>query len=80
MLILSRKIDEKIKIGDDITKEDYLEYTQYRLDEYPKLDVDAPMYDLLGRQVGQDYRGIVIQNGRKYIRVYAKCLKNIMFS
>jgi uncharacterized repeat protein (TIGR02543 family) len=35
---------------------------------YPKLDVDAPMYDLLGRQVGQDYRGIVIQNGRKYIK------------
>ena len=33
-----------------------------------ELDQTAPMYDLLGRQVGQDYRGIVIQNGRKYIK------------
>lgn len=28
------------KSYEDITKEDYLEYTQYRLDEYPKLDVE----------------------------------------
>ena len=28
------------KTHDEITEEDYLEYTKYRLDEYPKLDVD----------------------------------------
>ncbi len=33
-----------------------------------KLDINAPMYDVLGRQVGTDYKGIVIQNGQKYIR------------
>ena len=32
------------------------------------LDVTAPMYDLLGRQVNEDYRGIVIQNGHKFVR------------
>lgn len=32
------------------------------------LDVNAPMYDLLGRQVSEDYHGIVIQNGHKFIR------------
>ena len=28
------------KARNDLTNEDYLEYTQYRLDEYPKLDVE----------------------------------------
>ncbi len=32
------------------------------------LDPDAPAYNLLGLPVGPDYRGIVIQNGRKYLR------------
>ena len=32
------------------------------------LDLNAPMYDLLGRKVTEDYRGIVIQNGHKFIR------------
>ena len=31
------------------------------------LDVDAPMYDILGRQVDNTYKGIVIQNGNKYL-------------
>ena len=31
------------------------------------LDVNAPMYDILGRQVDNTYRGIVIQNGNKYL-------------
>lgn len=35
--------------------------------EYPPLDLNAPMYDILGRQVGASYRGIVIQNGQKYL-------------
>ena len=31
------------------------------------LDLNAPMYDVLGRQVDKDYRGIIIQNGNKYL-------------
>ena len=31
------------------------------------LDVNAPMYDVLGRQVDATYRGIIIQNGNKYL-------------
>ena len=33
----------------------------------PTLDLNAPMYDILGRQVNETYRGIVIQNGHKFI-------------
>ncbi len=33
-----------------------------------KLDLNAPMYDVLGRKVNADYHGIVIQNGKKFIR------------
>ena len=33
----------------------------------PALDMDAPMYDILGRQVDATYRGIIIQNGHKYL-------------
>ena len=33
----------------------------------PALNIDAPMYDVLGRQVDATYRGIIIQNGHKYI-------------
>ena len=33
----------------------------------PTLDTDAPMYDVLGRQVDATYRGIIIQNGNKYL-------------
>lgn len=36
-------------------------------DSNTTLDVDAPMYDTTGRRVGANYRGIVIQNGRKYM-------------
>ena len=31
------------------------------------LDLNAPMYDILGRQVDKTYRGIIIQNGNKYL-------------
>ena len=34
---------------------------------YPPLNPMAPMYDLLGRPVDKDYRGIVIQDGYKYL-------------
>ena len=33
----------------------------------PALDINAPMYDVLGRQVDATYRGIIIQNGNKYL-------------
>lgn len=32
------------------------------------LDLNAPMFDILGRKVNADYKGIVIQNGQKFIR------------
>ena len=32
-----------------------------------QLDVDAPMYDVMGRQVDNTYKGIVIQNGHKFL-------------
>lgn len=32
------------------------------------LDINQPMYNILGVQVGKDYKGIVIQNGQKYLR------------
>ena len=34
---------------------------------YVELNVNAPMYNVLGVQVGKDYKGIVIQNGQKYL-------------
>ena len=34
---------------------------------FAPLDINAPMYDILGRQVSSSYKGIVIQNGRKYL-------------
>ena len=33
----------------------------------PALDVNAPMYDVLGRQVDATYRGIILQGGNKYL-------------
>ena len=33
----------------------------------PILDMNSPMYDVLGRQVDATYRGIIIQNGNKYL-------------
>ena len=34
----------------------------------PQLDITLPMYNVLGQQVNATYRGIVIQNGCKYIK------------
>ncbi len=33
----------------------------------PALDINAPMYDIMGRRVDATYRGIIIQNGNKYL-------------
>jgi hypothetical protein len=32
-----------------------------------ELDLNAPMYDVLGRQVDKTYSGIVIQNGQAFL-------------
>ena len=32
------------------------------------VDENAPMYNIAGQRVGRDYKGIVIQNGRKVIK------------
>jgi alpha-amylase len=37
-------------------------------DSIPALDLTKPMYNILGQEVTAEYRGIVIQNGHKYIR------------
>ena len=37
-------------------------------DSIPVLDVTKPMYNILGQEVTAEYRGVVIQNGHKYIR------------
>lgn len=34
----------------------------------PQLDITLPMYNVLGQKVNATYRGIVIQNGHKYLR------------
>ena len=31
-------------------------------------DVDAPVYNLAGQRVSKDAKGILIQNGKKFIR------------
>ena len=36
------------------------------IDQVTTLDKNAPMYDVLGRPVGEGYKGIVIQNGQKF--------------
>lgn len=33
-----------------------------------KFDANAPMYNLAGQRVGASYKGVVIQNGKKYIK------------
>lgn len=35
--------------------------------EVPALDLNQPMYNVLGMKVNKNYRGIVIQNGHKYL-------------
>ena len=36
--------------------------------DIPALDLTKPMYNVLGQEVNAQYRGIVLQNGYKYIR------------
>ena len=37
------------------------------LDDVQTLDTNAPMFNILGQRVDDSYRGIVIQNGQKYL-------------
>ena len=39
-----------------------------KMEPVPALDITKPMYNVLGQQVSATYRGIVIQNGYKYIK------------
>ena len=32
------------------------------------LDASQPMFNVMGQRVSADYRGIVIQNGQKFVR------------
>jgi hypothetical protein len=34
----------------------------------PTLNLTQPMYNMLGQQVDENYHGIIIQNGYKYIK------------
>ena len=37
------------------------------IDGVPVLDANAPIYNLAGQRVGQSYKGVVIQNGKKFV-------------
>ena len=37
------------------------------IDAVETLNINAPMYNLMGQQVTADYKGIVLQNGQKYL-------------
>ena len=37
------------------------------VEQVPALDSTQPMYNIMGQRVNADYRGVVIQNGNKYI-------------
>lgn len=58
-IIPARKALTVTKQGAGTAVEDVVAPTQ--------LDVDAPMYDVMGRQVDKTYKGIVIQNGHKFL-------------
>ena len=46
---------------------DDLDYYAQGIETVPAIDRNAPMYDILGRKVNDTYKGIVIQNGYKYV-------------
>lgn len=45
-----------------------VDYTKEEGIENVILNLSAPMFDVLGRQVTEDYHGIIIQNGHKFVR------------
>ncbi len=38
-----------------------------KTDNIPALDINKPMYNVLGQKVNATYRGIIIQDGYKYL-------------
>ena len=61
--------DNTIVIPAKTALEDAAEYDPTAVENVKPavLDRNAPMYDILGRQVDKTYRGIVIQNGQAYL-------------
>jgi hypothetical protein len=62
--------DNTIVIPAKTALEDAAEYDPTAVEDVVReatLDLNAPMYDVLGRQVDKTYRGIVIQNGQGYL-------------
>ncbi|MCR5050942.1 MAG: hypothetical protein K6A36_07665 [Paludibacteraceae bacterium] len=50
------------------TDTDYYDYDDEAIEvAYPPLNPAAKMHDILGRPVGRNYRGIIIQDGHKYL-------------
>ncbi|MBQ7258768.1 MAG: hypothetical protein IJS57_02365 [Paludibacteraceae bacterium] len=47
--------------------EDTEYYSTEGIETVPAMDRHAPLYDVLGRKVNDTYKGIVIQNGYKYV-------------
>lgn len=45
----------------------YSEEEEEAIENIPALNNNAAMYDILGRPVGRNYKGVVIQNGNKYL-------------
>ena len=66
-------VDENTCFGWDATAKDAVavDCAAQAIDEVetaaPQLDFNAPMYNILGQQVNASYRGVVIQNGHKYL-------------
>lgn len=63
--------DNTIVIPAKTALEDAAEYDPTAVEDVVReatLDINAPMFDVLGRQVDKTYRGIVIQNGQVYLR------------
>ena len=49
------------------TDTEYYDNQQEAIDHIPAIDRNAPVYDILGRPVGEGYKGVVFQNGNKYL-------------
>lgn len=57
---------EDVKIGKDNSQKNFIN-TDAIESVKVSTEVNAPMYNLAGQRVGKDYKGLVIQNGKKYL-------------
>lgn len=66
--------DNYLFYSDTEAKGSYQIYRKVEVDAINGISADTPaiqdnrMFNLAGQQVGQDYKGIVIQNGKKYLK------------